>query len=249
MPLPRSSLVLTFVAASILDPTSEGRAEYEFVNDHPEIVVRVPLPCPPDLAKVQVLVGTDGFVHGMHLIGPTPVSLADSAAMDAATKRWIFRPSRDSQGSPLQVWIAIPKKSCDVPGQTGRRLLLRPDERLLERISAADSIFVDGSGGYRSLPPGFISRLLSLLTDSAAYAGPDPRARACIPDPSPAFTLNRRSDPGTTTFWVGSTCDFMQIESPEGVLQVPYGAVRDRMSALLQEAFAAPSSRAPRGKG
>ena len=234
----RLFLLVSAVAASPA-ATAELEPAYDFQSELPEPFFRVPVPCPEgsvpqDRVRIHIRVNAQGFVDTTRFVDPEP---ANATAIHAALRQWIFRPAHDGNG-PVTVWVAMPLgRTCARPDSAGvaQRWIRRPDATLAARLAAAELV-LDKPRAAGAPAAGFGRRLLTILEDPKAYAGPEPRERSCIPEQDLALFLRGGEAAGTTTVSVSSACDFLRVESPEAVLLVPYGAVRDRMNRLLREA-------------
>jgi hypothetical protein len=234
MNFPRSILVAAVSFALVTFPAPVD-ADYEFSEDAPRVLVRVPVPCPPDRTPLHyvVLVGGDGFVRATRLRQGSETN----AEADWALRHWIFQPPPLLDGDTIQVWVAVGNdRACLDSTATKRRLLERPDARLLSRLRVADKVIIGVK--TRPLPADFGQRFVRLLSRSRAYAGPPPRTRSCTPDDLSPVALRGGGWSGVTTFELSRKCDFLQIESPEVVLQVPFASVRSEMLALMDELVA-----------
>jgi hypothetical protein len=230
----------TLAAILSLALDSSAIAEYEYHQEAPEVLVRVPLPCPEglednDRGHLLILVGETGFVEKTRFREATPVNAAD---LEAAVRRWMLKPLRDGNGKTIAVWTPLPTRSICVKADSGgvvQRWVPRPDSTLAARLTAVDSIVLDTAGTLRPAA-GFGRDLLAILQDPKVMAA-DLRSLPCIPESFERIHLRGGRTTGATTIGISYVCEFMQIESPEAVLQVPYGAVKDRVRALLAKYF------------
>jgi hypothetical protein len=231
-----------FAAILPLALPSPAIAEYEYHQEAPEVLVRVPLPCPEgledhDRGHLLILVGETGFVEKTRFRDAAPLNAAD---LEAAIRRWMLRPLRDGNGKALTVWMPVPMRfHCAKADSDGviQRWIPRPDSMLAARLNAADSIVLDTAGTLRPAAR-FGPDLLAILQDPKVMAA-DLRSLPCIPESFERIHLRGGRATGATTIAISHVCEFMQIESPEAVLQVPYGAVKERVRALVAEHFPA----------
>src|SRR5687767_4973902 len=178
MDFPRSILVAAVSFALVAFP-APVEADYEFSEEAPRVLVRVPVPCPPDRTPLHyvVLGGGDGFVRATRLRQGSETS----AEADSALRRWIFTPPPLLDGDTIQAWVPVANdRACLDSTATKRRLLELPDARLLSRLRVADTVVIGSRA--RPMRVDFGQRFVRLLSQSRAYAGPPPRARSCTPD-------------------------------------------------------------------
>jgi TonB family protein len=92
----------------------EARDEYPYVEQLPEVVLKVPASYPAEARKagiqgtvmLQALVMEDGTVLDTKILKGIP--LLDDAAVDCV-RQWRFKPALD-KGKPVPVWVAVPIK-------------------------------------------------------------------------------------------------------------------------------------------
>lgn len=229
----------TFAAILFLALASPAIAEYELQEELPEVLVRVPLPCPEglqdhDRGDLVILVGANGLVEKTRFRETAPLNAAN---IDTAIRRWMFRPAR-LEGKAIAVWIAVPTlPRCARADSVGvvQQWIPSPDSTLAARLAAVDSIALDAVGTIRPAA-GFGRELLAILQDPEAIAA-DLHDLPCIPESTVRLHLRSRSKSGTTTVAISYVCEYMQIESPEAVLQLPYRNVSDRVASLLTKHF------------